>query len=162
MHRLLIAFKHQATVVYSINKHQVIQTVERKKVLSADWIPPKAQSFAILTASGFIETYKAESDSQQALNIINLNTQDLRRGQIFVQPILTADKFSEWTAAKAFSILASVTLRSKDTSSSANLYYSSETGKLQQLPAISDGRLHSVAAGHFLNCQGAITIGDAR
>jgi hypothetical protein len=68
MHRLLIVYEMECIAIYSVNKHEFIQHLERKPVLRAQWIPPKSDKFAVLLATGFLHVYKAESKSQQPIH----------------------------------------------------------------------------------------------
>ena len=57
----------------------MIQQLDRKKALAAEWIPPDAKTFAVATAGGFFELYKAKSDSQEAIRTISLKTAEISR-----------------------------------------------------------------------------------
>ena len=62
-HRLLIVYKDVAVAVYSMNKHEFIQHLRGKVAVAAEWVFPKADQFAVIMASGYIQTFRAESDN---------------------------------------------------------------------------------------------------
>ena len=43
-----------------------------KVALAAEWVFPKAEQFVVVMASGYIQTFKAETDNQSALVSVSL------------------------------------------------------------------------------------------
>ena len=84
MWRLLILYEDSTVVLYSLHKHEVIQQLTDKRALAVEWILPKAETFAVVMASGFLEIYKEEDKKQTPKSSINLNTGDIADVQLYL------------------------------------------------------------------------------
>ena len=79
MHRILVAFKETALIVYSLNKDRMIQTVnfsqydaDKGRALGVEWMPQAAESFIVGYSSGLLCIYKAESKGHKPIKTIDM------------------------------------------------------------------------------------------